>query len=399
MFDRFTESARQVVVLAQDEARELGHGHVGTEHLLLALLREQEGIAARALDSLDVTLEETRVRVERLVRRGDSPATGQIPFTPNAKKALELALREAMARGGSFVGTEHLLLATVGANGVATRVLAELGADAEAIRAAVLAALQASPSDATSSFQYDSGELVPTVYSRLLGPARRVLRVAGVEARALGADVLGTEHVLLALLREGGAPAAALEDAGATRAEVLRAISAGVGPGRAAYSGGLTLSRRARGVFDRALADAVMRDHNYVAPEHVLVALVADSSCTAMRLLGELGVTADAIHTSLGDVEPVYRPEFAGSDSATLLLSAAIAHFEERKTDAIEAQEYEAAIEPRDRAARLRQEGWAALDESAPTEPERRRPVPRLVALALLAGLGLGVLVGRLLWG
>jgi ATP-dependent Clp protease ATP-binding subunit ClpA len=97
VFERFTEPARQVVVLAQDEARALSHNYIGTEHLLLGLLREQEGLAARVLVSLDVTLDAVRDQVARIVGQGDEFLTGQIPFTPRAKKVLELSLREALA--------------------------------------------------------------------------------------------------------------------------------------------------------------------------------------------------------------------------------------------------------------------------------------------------------------
>src|SRR6478672_3589538 len=97
LFERFTERARQVVVLAQDEARALKHNYIGTEHILLGLLREEEGLAARVLESLDITVEEVRAQVARIVGQGDEVTTGQIPFTPRAKKVLELALREALS--------------------------------------------------------------------------------------------------------------------------------------------------------------------------------------------------------------------------------------------------------------------------------------------------------------
>jgi ATP-dependent Clp protease ATP-binding subunit ClpC len=135
MFERFTERAREVIVLAQDEARRLSHNYIGTEHLLLGLLREEEGLAARALESLGVTLEEVRAQVARIIGQGDEVTTGQIPFTPRAKKVLELALREALSLGHNYVGSEHILLGLVRENqGVAARVLLGLDADAEKIR-------------------------------------------------------------------------------------------------------------------------------------------------------------------------------------------------------------------------------------------------------------------------
>ncbi len=135
MFERFTERARQVVVLAQDEARALKHNYIGTEHILLGLLREEEGLAARVLESLDITVDEVRSQVARIVGQGDEVTTGQIPFTPRAKKVLELALREALSLGHNYIGTEHILLGLVRENeGVAARILLDFDADAEKIR-------------------------------------------------------------------------------------------------------------------------------------------------------------------------------------------------------------------------------------------------------------------------
>ena len=135
MFERFTESARQVVVFGQDEARNLRHNYIGTEHLLLGLLREEAGPAAPVLASLGVTLEETRAQVARIVGEGNEVVTGQIPFTPRAKKTLELALRESLALGHDYIGTEHLLLALVRQDdGVAAQILRGLDVDAARVR-------------------------------------------------------------------------------------------------------------------------------------------------------------------------------------------------------------------------------------------------------------------------
>jgi ATP-dependent Clp protease ATP-binding subunit ClpA len=151
VFERFTERARQVVVLAQDEARTLKHNYIGTEHILLGLLREEEGLAARVLDTLDITVEEVRAQVARIVGQGDEVTTGQIPFTPRAKKVLELALREALSLGHNYIGTEHILLGLVRENeGVAARILLDFDADAEKIRNEIIRMLSGpgrAPSD------------------------------------------------------------------------------------------------------------------------------------------------------------------------------------------------------------------------------------------------------------
>ena len=128
MFERFTERARQVIVLAQEEARMLRHNYIGTEHLLLGLLREADGVAARVLGTLEVSLEEVRGEVTRIVGEGEHESQGQIPFTPRAKKVLELALREALSLGHNYIGTEHILLGLMReSEGVAARILERPG--------------------------------------------------------------------------------------------------------------------------------------------------------------------------------------------------------------------------------------------------------------------------------
>jgi hypothetical protein len=135
VFERFTDRARRVVVLAQEEARLLNHNYIGTEHLLLGLIHEGEGVAAQTLGSLDVALETVRARVEAIIGEGGRSPSGHIPFTPRAKKVLELALREALQLGHNFIGTEHLLLGLIReGEGVGAQVLAELGVDLRRVR-------------------------------------------------------------------------------------------------------------------------------------------------------------------------------------------------------------------------------------------------------------------------
>ena len=139
MFERFTDRARRVVVLAQDEARLLNHNYIGTEHILLGLAREEGGVAARALDSLNISLEAVRQQVEEIIGQGHAAPTGHIPFTPRAKKVLELALREALQLGHNYIGTEHILLGLIReGEGVAAQVLQKLGADLERVRQTVI---------------------------------------------------------------------------------------------------------------------------------------------------------------------------------------------------------------------------------------------------------------------
>ena len=139
-FKRFTDKARQVVVLAQDEARRFGHNYIGTEHLLLGLVAEgNEGLAAHALESIGIGLEAVRQQVEEIIGPGKQAPSGHIPLTPRAKRALELSLREALQLGHNYIGTEHILLGLLReGNGVAAQALTMLGASHHQVRDAVL---------------------------------------------------------------------------------------------------------------------------------------------------------------------------------------------------------------------------------------------------------------------
>jgi hypothetical protein len=139
MFERFTDRARRVVVLAQEEARHLDHNYIGTEHILLGLIHEGEGVAARALTELDISLEAVRTKVQEMIGHGDEAPTGHIPFTPRAKKVLELSLREALALSHNYIGTEHILLGLIReGEGVAAQVLIELGGSLDRVRQQVI---------------------------------------------------------------------------------------------------------------------------------------------------------------------------------------------------------------------------------------------------------------------
>jgi ATP-dependent Clp protease ATP-binding subunit ClpC len=148
MFERFTDQARRVVVLAQDEAQLLGHGYIGTEHILLGLLAEGEGLAAQALASLEIGLDAARVLVAEIIGEGSGQPSGHIPFTPRTKKVLELSLREAQRLGDNYIGTEHILLGLAReGEGVGVQVLDRLGASKDRVLAQVLVTARAAPGE------------------------------------------------------------------------------------------------------------------------------------------------------------------------------------------------------------------------------------------------------------
>ena len=207
MFERFTDRARRVVVLAQEEARLLNHNYIGTEHILLGLIHEGEGVAAKALESLGISLEAVRSQVEEIIGQGGSSPSGHIPFTPRAKKVLELSLREALQLGHNYIGTEHILLGLIReGEGVAAQVLVKLGADLSRVRQQVIQLLsgysgpggqeKAGATAGGSGEQTPSGSLVLDQFGRNLTQLARDKKLDPVIGRARE-----TERVMQVLCR------------------------------------------------------------------------------------------------------------------------------------------------------------------------------------------------------
>ncbi len=211
MFERFTDRARRVVVLAQEEARLLDHDYIGTEHLLLGLIHESEGVAAKVLESLGISLEEVRTEVQAAVGRGVAAPEGHIAFTPRAKKVLELSLREALQLGHNYIGTEHILLGLIReGRGVAAQVLTRLGADMPLARERTIQLLTG-----------DSAR----------GRSRESLAGVPYEAALLAEGrPAESDHFLLALFADPESRAArALQELGVTR-QAVEAALAGLDP-------------------------------------------------------------------------------------------------------------------------------------------------------------------------
>jgi ATP-dependent Clp protease ATP-binding subunit ClpA len=213
MFERFTDRARRVVVLAQEEARLLGHNYIGTEHILLGLIHENDGVAAKVLERLGISLEAVRTKVEAIIGEGGGAPSGHIPFTPRAKKVLELSLREALQLGHNYIGTEHILLGLIReGEGVGAQVLVNLGAELSAVRQEVIQQL----SGFRSTSWRAGGHPAPGRQGPRETPAAAK---ASVEARRLaGSGAVGSHHYLLGLLQEQESMAAkVLSDLGVTR--------------------------------------------------------------------------------------------------------------------------------------------------------------------------------------
>jgi ATP-dependent Clp protease ATP-binding subunit ClpC len=228
LFERFTERARQVVVLAQEEARTLKHDHVGPEHLLLGLLREGGGPAAPALESFDITLERVRGEVVRIVGVGNAVNSGQMPFTPDAKRVLELAVEEVRTLGHNYIGTEHILLGllTLG-EGVCARILVDCHAEPDRIRAEVMRLLSGGRPGAEQRAP-DQGPSSGNGFEEWIrvGPGaglRRLLMVAAARALDDGREGVQPRDVLLALTRDQQI-GPVLAELGVDDAAILRAL-------------------------------------------------------------------------------------------------------------------------------------------------------------------------------
>ena len=189
MFERFTDRARRVVVLAQEEARRLNHNYIGTEHILLGLVREGEGVAAKALESLGISLEAVRGQVEEIIGRGGQSPADHIPFTPRAKKVLEFSFREALVLEHNYIGTEHILLGLIReAEGVAAQVLERLGADLSRVRQQVIHLLGGDPAKVRE-------EGVGPTRVTVIGPAP--CSFCGTPSPECGTLFVGTGNVLI----------------------------------------------------------------------------------------------------------------------------------------------------------------------------------------------------------
>ena len=275
------------VVFAQEEARALKHNYIGTEHILLGLLREESALAARALGSLGIAVDVVRDKVARIVGSGHEDTTGQIPFTPRAKKVLELALREALSLGHDYIGTEHILLGLVRENeGVAAHILLDFDADAEKIRNQVIRMLSGPGRRSGSS---GGGEPMPGTGPILFTLAgQSVVALADEEARALKHDHIGTEHILLGLLREEeGLAGRLLRAVGMTSGGVRTQVARIVGEGAEAVTGDIPFTPSATKLFEFARLEALLLGHPSIGTDHIMLGLVLEKDGIGARIVRE----------------------------------------------------------------------------------------------------------------
>lgn len=297
-FERFTERARRVMSLAQEEAQRFHHNYIGTEHILLGLVAEGDGVAAKVLANLGVELDKARNAVEFIIGRGDRVTLGEIGMTPRSKKVIELAIDEARRLNHHYVGTEHLLLGLVReGEGIAAGVLESLGVNLERARSQTLQVLGGSPmggaawtAGATQRSRPDLGKFTER--------ARKVIAVAITEAREREQREVSTGHALLALLDDQGA-AWLLRTAGLSLDAARHALAHDIGPrmrtGDQPAKGPIDLDAHTLRMIALAADEASQMNDRFVSPEHLLLGLLREGEGVGAQVLLRLAADVDQL--------------------------------------------------------------------------------------------------------
>jgi ATP-dependent Clp protease ATP-binding subunit ClpA len=298
-FDRFNDRAKRVLALAQDEAIRFNHNYIGTEHLLLGLVREGEGVAARVLSSLGVDLSKVRTAVEFMAGRGDATTSpSEITLSPRTKRAIELAVAEVEKMGQTHVGTEHLLLGILAeGEGMASGILQSLGVSFEQVRQRVVATIsqQGTKMDQAAPDARGGGP-----FDRLDSGSKRTLALAQDEAARLGHNWIGTEHLMLAFVRDAGRAHDALASLGVELQEARIAVEKVV-PRVAATPRELTLTPRMHQLFGKAIGMSRANHRSEITPVLLLLALIDDTDAVGTQVLTQLGATPDKIRAALAE--------------------------------------------------------------------------------------------------
>jgi ATP-dependent Clp protease ATP-binding subunit ClpA len=307
-FDKFTGRVRKVLSLAQEEAQRFQHNYIGTEHLLLGLVREGEGVATKVLISLGVDLNKVRDAVVAIVGRGDRIVLGEIVLTPRAKKVIELAVDEARRLNHHYIGTEHLLLGLVReGEGVAAQVLQSLGVNLEKVRTHTIQVLSQSGAPpvvsrsrfAQTHFTQSEMEVGDERFDTFTVQLSRVLSRAEEEAQHFQHNYIGTEHLMLALTLESkSVTAKVLNNLGVELNKIRSTVEFIISDKAHIIPGKVGLTLQVKKVIELAVDEARLLNHHYVGIEHLLLGLIREGEGIAAGVLESLGVTLEKARTA-----------------------------------------------------------------------------------------------------
>jgi ATP-dependent Clp protease ATP-binding subunit ClpA len=322
MFERFTDGARRVVVLAQVEARRLNQPYIGTEHLLLGLLTDSDGVTHRALTSLGIDPAAVMLSVLHVVGEGTEIPPSHIPFTSRAKRVLELSLRESLQMGHNYIASEHILLALIReGKGVAAQVLIHLGADLETMRERTKALAEGSHASGTYRVgPADPGIRFQAMLNRYTRRARTVVEKAEDASRLLIHNYIGTEHLLLGLAADPETVSArALAMHGVEVAAIHDLVVAIIGQGveGSTVPARIPFTPRAKGVFEFSLRESLKLGRNYVDTDAILLGLIRVGEGIATQVLIRLGVNLEALKVTVMELIGIH-PETGEPTSPVL---------------------------------------------------------------------------------
>ncbi|MEO8953019.1 MAG: Clp protease N-terminal domain-containing protein [Ktedonobacteraceae bacterium] len=304
-FDKFTERARKVLQYAQEEAQRFQHNYIGTEHLLLGLLRVEDSVAAKVLANLGVEILKARGAVEFIIGRGDRIVLGEIGLTPRAKKVIELAVDEARHMNHRYIGTEHLLLGMVReGEGIAAGVLESLGVRLPKVRTETIRVLGQKPDAPSETLLVEQEDEVvgqkshafTAPFDKFTADSRRALAFAQEEAQLLQHNYIGTEHLLLGLLRANQTMAAQiLRRLGIDLHKARGAVEFIIGRGDRIVLGEIGLTPRAKKVIALAIDEASNLGHSTIGTEHILLGIVREGEGIAVGVIESMGVNREKV--------------------------------------------------------------------------------------------------------
>jgi ATP-dependent Clp protease ATP-binding subunit ClpA len=315
-YHKFTERARRVLTLAQEEAQRFNHNYIGTEHLLLGLVREGDGVAAKVLANLGVKLQDVRSAVEFIIGRGDCPILGEIGLTPRAKKVIDYAIDEGRRLNHNYIGTEHLLLGLVReGEGIAAGVLESLGVNLERLRTETTRLLSQSMPSSTPSARAtddDEGETESEidVTSRIFAaPMRRVLALAREEAMRFSQPLISPSHLFLGLLRDKeGLAARVLTHLAVQTADLRRSVEESLVRGNSVVLGDLDFDLDAEKLMQVAISAAQAEACDHTGTEHLLLAFVTQRGSMVERTLRAFGITPSRVREAISTIRAADGP-------------------------------------------------------------------------------------------